>query len=255
MSMEVSLRELAARVGPLERVIAIVSDSLREPDMFRWNTDRGFRYSDADIRHFCLLKAVRVVSALNAGLKLARGGYIQEIGVLLRTIAEFTTHIEFVIDPNDDEKHKAEVEKYLRAFFSDGERFPGAEIVKAQVRQGFVHESLGKTLDKIAEQQGDTVDRVPAATLYSNTYRIFSNYVHGKYPEIMDLYGGTPGRFHLQGMSGTPKDSECVELLATFITTATNTFVLMIQGLNLRPLIEADAVLGPWYRGFFDHGA
>jgi hypothetical protein len=110
-----------------------------------------------------------------------------------------------------------------------------------------VHASIGKTLDDIAEQYDDAEPRAPAATLYSNIYRILSNYVHAKYPEIMDLYGGRPGRFHLRGMSGTPKDHENLATLDTFITTASNSFVLMIQGLNLRALIETDPVLANWY--------
>jgi hypothetical protein len=105
----------------------------------------------------------------------------------------------------------------------------------------------GGMLDRIAEQYGDAVERVPAAQLYSKTYRIFSNYVHAKYPEIMDLYGGTPGRFHLSGMSGTPKDQENLATLESFITTASNTFVIMIQGLNLRGLLDADTALAVWY--------
>jgi hypothetical protein len=111
--------------------------------------------------------------------------------------------------------------------------------------------SLGKTLDGIAEQYDDTEDRVPAAALYSNIYRVYSNYVHAKYPEIMDLYGGTPGRFHLHGMSGTPKDGENLGLLETFIETASNAFVLMIQVLDLRTLVNGDLILAAWYRGRF----
>jgi hypothetical protein len=65
----------------------------------------------------------------------------------------------------------------------------------------------------------------------------------------MDLYGGTPGQFHLRGMSGTPKDGENLALLETFIETASNTFVVMIQGLGLRTLIDSDSILSTWYRG------
>ena len=32
-----------------------------------------------------------------------------------------------------------------------------------------------------------------------------------------DLYGGSPGRWHLHGMSGTPKDRENLDTLDTFI--------------------------------------
>jgi hypothetical protein len=62
----------------------------------------GFRYATPGAEHFCLLKAVRVVSALNAALELARCGYAQEIGVLMRTLVECTTHIEYVLSARDD---------------------------------------------------------------------------------------------------------------------------------------------------------
>src|ERR1019366_6870056 len=145
--------------------------------LYRYDSDRGFRYKSPNVQHFCLLKSVRVVSALNAGFELARNGYTQEIGVLIRTLIECTTHIEFVLDPNDSEQHRSEVEKYITVFFADSRRDPSAEIKKAQVRQGVVHASIGKTLDDIAEQHDNTEGRVPAATLYYNIYSIFSNYV------------------------------------------------------------------------------
>jgi hypothetical protein len=249
--VETRLRALEARVIPLERIVQFFAASLPEPKLYRYALDRGFRFETPDVRHFCLLKAVRVVSALNAAFELARSGYTQEVAILMRTLVECTTHIEFVLDPNDSVEHRSEVERYVRAFFEDSRREPAAKIKRAQVRQGTVHASLGKTLDGIAEQYDDTEDRVPAAALYSNIYRVYSNYVHAKYPEIMDLYGGTPGRFHLHGMSGTPKDGENLGLLETFIETASNAFVLMIQVLDLRTLVNGDLILAAWYRGRF----
>jgi hypothetical protein len=247
MDMELPLKALQNRVNTLEKVVQLIVGTLGEPVLRKINSDRGFRYEKPDIRHFCVLKAVRVVSALNASIALARGGYTQEIGVLMRTVAEFATHIEFVLDPGDSDEHRSKVKQYVEAFFADTRRDPEAEIKKAQVPQGTVHASLGKTLDKLAEEQAPEDGRVPAAKLYSNIYRIFSNYVHGKYPEIMDCFGGRPGRFHLRGMSGTPKDFENLATLDTFITTASNSLVFIIQGLGLRELLQRDQALARWY--------
>jgi hypothetical protein len=44
-----------------------------------------------------------------------------------------------------------------------------------------VHATLGRKLDEIAEELSETEGRTPAARLYSNSYRGFSNYVHAKY--------------------------------------------------------------------------
>ncbi|MCX5726865.1 MAG: hypothetical protein NT030_06830 [Candidatus Saganbacteria bacterium] len=36
----------------------------------------------------------------------------------------------------------------------------------------------------------------------------FSGYIHGAYPHIMELYGGDPPRFHMNGMLDTPRIDE-----------------------------------------------
>jgi hypothetical protein len=248
MDIELPLEALQRRVNTLEKVVQLMAGTLGEPTLRQINSDRGFRYEKPDIRHFCVLKAVRAVSALNASIVLARGGYTQEIGVLMRTLAEFATHIEFVLNTDDSDEHRSRVKRYIEAFFADTRRDPEAEIKKAQVPQGAVHASLGKTLDKLAEEQGATDGRTPAANLYSNIYRIFSNYVHGKYPEIMDCFGGRPGKFHLRGMSGTRKDFENLATIDSFISTASNSLISIIQGLGMRALLQSDQALANWYK-------
>jgi hypothetical protein len=248
MSIEIALRALEGTLEPLERFIRLFTASLGEPTLCKSDNERGFRYEAPDVRHFCLLKALRALSALNAAIELARQGYTQEIAVLMRTLIECTTHIEFVLEIDNTEEHRAVVQKYVADFFADDHRSPTAEVRRAQIQQGKVHTVLGRSLDKIAEELGETEGRTPATHLYSNVYRIFSNYVHAKYPECMDLYGGRPGQFHLHGMNGTPKEGENLETLQTFAVMLMNCFVQMMQRLNLRPLVEADPIVGTWYK-------
>lgn len=242
--MEPYLKELKKQVEPMERFVELFARSLEQPKLRQINLDRGFRYDSPDIRHFCLLKLVRVMSAFNAAIELARTGYTQEIAVLMRTLVECTTHIDFVLDPNDSETHKAAVEKYVREFFEDARREPTFGIKNTHIKQGAVHDVLGKSLDIFAAPDEG---RRPAKELYSNVYRIFSNYVHAKYPEIMDLYGGVPGCFHMHGMRGTPKDAENLETIHTFVGTASNAIRLTILKLNLFSLIETDPIVASWY--------
>jgi hypothetical protein len=252
MRLEAPLRVLQSEISPLERFVISFANSLGEPNLRHLDGDRGFRYEAPDVRHFCLLKSVRVVSALNASIALARSGYAQEIATVLRTMIECTTHIDFVLNPIVSEEHRSEVQKYIQAFFADSQRGPSAEIKRAQVPQGLVHASIGRTLDSFGD---DTESRAPAAKLLSNVYRVFSNYVHAKYPEIMDLYGGRPGRFHLRGMSGTPKDAENLEIIRTCIVTAANAILSMVLHLHLRALVDSDPVLADWYRERFKQAA
>jgi hypothetical protein len=248
MFFEAALQGLQAQIALLESVIELFSGLLPAPKLFVFETVRGFRYENPDVRHFCLLKAVRTVSALNASLELARKGYTQEIAALMRTVTECTRHIEYVLDIDDSAEHRSNVEKYLQDFFDDVQRDPEAAIKGVLIREKVIHEQLGKTLDRVLTEHGGTAERVPAAQLFHRSSRSFSFYVHARYPEAMDLYGGTPGRWHLRGMSKTPKDRENLETLDTFITTASMTFVIMVQGISqLREVVLRQPRLRQWY--------
>jgi hypothetical protein len=251
MTIEIAIRTLEERVEPLERFIRLFAASLEQP-FFEQDSDiSAFRYAKPDVRHFCLLKGVKALSALNASFAHARSGYVQEASVLIRTLMEATRHIEYVLDLDDSKEHKATVEKYMAEYFADTDRAAGAEMKRAPIQQGRVHEQLGKTLDEIASQGKGLENRVSAKVMYKRTYHRLSGYVHGSYPELMDLYGNRPGYFHMQGMSGTLKDGEMLEQLDAFIETTMTSFVIMIQQLNLRAFVDGDALIGAWYRAYF----
>src|SRR5260370_27460120 len=138
MSTESALQDLEEKLDPLERVIRLFTASLGGPTLRKTDGERGFRYEAPDVRHFCLLKAVRALSAFYAAIELARKGYTQEIAVSMRTMIECTTHIEFVLEIDDSEEHRAAVRKYVDDFFANDHRSPTAEIPRAQIQPGKV---------------------------------------------------------------------------------------------------------------------
>jgi hypothetical protein len=243
------LNRLKARIEPLERLVAAIAGSLQPPIFYHSGQEHyGYRYGKPEARHFCLLKSVRAVSALNAMIALARGGFAQEVGVLGRTMVECTTHIEFVLDSVDESELTSDAKKYVADFFADFGRDSASDFKRAQVRQGTVHERLGASLDNRATQAGEAMQRTPAEALYSNVYLTYSNYVHSKYPEIMDLYGGDPAHFHMDGMRATPKDEENLRVIDASIDTAANTLKLIVTSLRLYSILESDARLSIWFQ-------
>ena len=53
-------------------------------------------------------------------MELVRCGYTQEFYVLLRTIDEYKTHIDFILYAREpDGRLTEEAEKYIRDYFSD----------------------------------------------------------------------------------------------------------------------------------------
>jgi hypothetical protein len=173
MLVEGVIRGFQERVVILERVVEIFTGLLPAPTFYTSAVDRYFRYDNPDVRHFCLLKAVRIISALNASFELARKRYTQELATLMRIISECARHIEYVLDSDDSVQHTSNVQKYLREFFEDNRRDTDSEIKSVLIREKVINEKLGKTLDKIAAQHGTTEDRVPAAKLFHRSSQRF----------------------------------------------------------------------------------
>jgi hypothetical protein len=237
---------LIARMAPLQRFVHYFGAQFDPPHLFGSRDERGFRFDNPDYRHFCLLRSCRIVSALNASIDLARHGYVQEIGVLLRTVIEYSSQIEYILISRDEQGNViGKAAAFVASFFADNRRtHQQTNPKRVKLQQKDVHDLIGANLDEFNSALGSRT----ASDLMSNVYLTFSNYVHGRYPETMDLFGGRPGRFHLKGMRATPKDAENIETLDTLITSASNCFIQIAQVLRLRAVVNADQILIEWYR-------
>jgi hypothetical protein len=244
------LQKIAAEIETQERVVRLVAASLDKPIFYdSGEVFHGFRYMKPGWRHFCLLKAVRAVSGLNACVRLCSGGFAQEIAVLVRTIAECTTHIDYIIAGLDGDRLAAAQNDYVEAYFSDFKRDSVADFGRPRVRQGKVHEVVGAHTDQMVrrlDSEGKYAS-VDSAKLLSNIYLTHSNYVHSRYPEVMDLFGGNPLRFHLRGMAGTPKDIENLEILETFTCSVSNALRFLVMHAKLTQPVLQDPDLADWY--------
>lgn len=247
---EAEIQQLLEQVLPLERLIESFALSLDAPVMFSDETERGYRYGQPGLSHFCLLRMCRVVSALNASIELARLGYTQEISVLLRTANEYSSHIEFALLGRDATNvHSDDAIKFVSSYFHDAGLASRNDKKRFVISQKAIHDALGATLDIVNAESNESKS---TSNLLSHVYITLSSYVHGAYKACMDLFGGRPGRFHLRGMSGTPKDNENIAILGTVIVSASLCFMAVVQRLELYHLVSADRLLSNWYRNAMD---
>ncbi|GEM_PF-2079949 len=242
------IQRLRTRLIPLGRFVHEFANDIGQPDFFREENAAGFRYQNPDHRHYCLIRAARIVSAFNAAITLAESGFMQELHVLLRTAIEYCSQIDVVLlnRVGSSEPHP-KVEKYLTAFFADDRRIGGHRRISLE--QEFVHESLGAQIDQFIGKSDK-----PTSKLLSQSYLGLSYYVHGRYPESMDMYGGQHGHFHLNGMRDTPKDKEAIDILETYIETASLSFIGIATHLQLRRVLNSDPIITDWYRDFQMNG-
>lgn len=245
MDFDTEIERLRRRIFPLSRFVLALSRTLEAPKFIELEAEACFRFEKPELIHFCLLRAVRIVSALSASIELARAGFSQEIGVLLRTMIEYSTQIDFMLASLDKEgKLAADAAAFVTSYFDDAHRPMPSEGKRAKLVQKKVHDIVGARLDATV---GSPEQAKPATQLMSNVYLVFSNYVHGRYPESMDLYGGGPPHFHVNGMSRTPKDGENLEILETLITTASLCMMAMVFAFKLHPIFNSDPVLQNWF--------
>jgi hypothetical protein len=70
------------------------------------------------------------------------------------------------------------------------------------------------TFGKLASGEMNPSD---AQELLRTVHQAFSGYVHGAYPHIMEMYGGTPPTFHMAGMLNTPRIAEWQAQLTGYV--------------------------------------
>lgn len=250
LPLGIRFKKIVAEIELQERVVHLVAASLDAPSFVEnGRSPPGYRFADPGWKHFCLLKSVRAVSGLNTCAHLTSGGFNQEMVVLVRTITECTTQIEFVLAGLEGDELADAQRDFVRAYFADSERDGSGRSVRLPFRQGEVHKVVGRHTDELVRRvdlKGE-FSGIESEKLHSKTYLTNSNYVHSRYPEVMDMFGGREPRFHLRGMRGTPKDFESVEILEAFAVTVSHALRYLVLVLGLVGAVRQDVELANWY--------
>ncbi|MCH7540908.1 MAG: hypothetical protein IH999_11025 [Proteobacteria bacterium] len=185
----------------LESALTALGAQIEEPSFFDDNDYPRFRHREKSNHLAAYLKAVRIVSALNASLVLLEHGFIEELGVLFRTIDESFQDIIFLLYPQENGGLSEERIKFLDEFYQEEFSDPKNPFMSEQKRNRVPRRKVYAALGKFT---GDIVNPSDGAELYRTLSQAMSGFVHGAYTHIMELYGGNPPHFHLNGMLGTP---------------------------------------------------
>jgi len=201
---------IAVMTAALRRFEAAVSPPAQVPHTGSF----VYRYANKGIREALVQKMARSISGLNAVDVLLAAGYVQEVGVLFRTLDEIHEDIAFLASAETEGVLTERHNKFLDAFYADSIfsreegslHIPKHDLVSRKKVRAHTMNSLGKGLN---------VSNALAASESLGT--AYSGFVHAASENIMDLYGGSPPQFHVSGMRGTPR-------VATYATDAQNYF-------------------------------
>jgi hypothetical protein len=176
------------------------------PRVVRHGGGVTLRYVEQTIQQAILLKLARQISGLNACDILLASGYVQEQGVIQRTLDELDEDILFLCFGAQDGTVKLH-RKYLKSFWQ--EEFEEG-VAPIDSTKGRYHIARGDIRDWLGRRLGTPEDD-PSMKALRVVQQTYSGYVHAASPHIMDMCGGPQRRFHLRGMNGTPRITEHVQ--------------------------------------------
>jgi len=233
---------LNSAVSLLENAMPIFHAKLGQPHFINEEGRERFEYTEHTSLHFQFLKAVRIISGLNAIMCLLEKGYTQEIGVLTRTIYDFIDEIEYVREAHCTGKPTAGQQKIIDDFFQStlqtGEELMEKPDKQSRVTKREIIASMGRLARDFCNP--DRMQKLNQAT-----HSLYSRYVHGAYSTIMtlcegcgDLYGNIKARFRLKGMLDTPQIHSYRYMVAGLIHRSLNEFGFLALDFGFTDLKE-----------------
>lgn len=184
-----------------------------------------FRYVKADENSqlFQVLKAVGVVSGLNAVVHLIQVGHHFEANVLLRTVSEALADIAVMNEAHHNPGGATTAQKMINEFFANDDMGRVQEILKGtaepvpRVKRRKKYAALDRWLGGLP-----TAD--PVRRLIEASDATLDGFTHCAYGQIMDLYCAGPGfdGFKLRGIKDPEREDLTEGFSALFAHRALN---------------------------------
>ncbi len=196
---------------------------------------RQYRYEQHTAYHVAFLKGVRVVSGLNACLFLLRGGFVQEAMMIVRTLDDFLNEMRFILENSESGALDNHQNKFIEDFFQEEFKNPNNAMLN-ETRREIVPKK--KIWASVARQMGPYVNPCDLQKMFQVTNDALSGYVHGAYPHIMEMYGGSPPKFHTEGMHAAPRIRMCIDQIQVYTQGAITAFEDLAKSLGSKELFE-----------------
>lgn len=183
----------------MESTVNQLSSRVPSPQRVPFKDSFVFRHVEKTVHQALVQKLARLVSTLHATRLLMEVGFIQEQAALQRILDEMTEDISFLSLSVIYDEITPLHQKYLDAFFQE-EFDASGDTTSSNEREMVPRKKIRAAIDRIVSGPKGSSKQLDALRTVSKAY---SGYVHAASPQIMDMYGGNPPRFHMRGMHGT----------------------------------------------------
>lgn len=226
----------AEAVEEMSRAFRQMEAAIVSPNQVPHGDSFVFRYANKGIHEALIQKLARSISGLNAVAVLLATGYVQEAGVLFRTLDEIHEDIFFLASAETNGARTDRHTQYLEAFYAEAVfsrpegslDIPKPNLVPRKKIRAHTMNVLGL---------GVNVSKALAASESVDT--AYSGYVHAASENIMDMYGGSPPHFHIEGMCGTRRLAECARDAEIYIYRGLMATIVVAKAFRNASLVEA----------------
>lgn len=213
-----------------------MESSIAPPQRVPYKDSFVFRYANKGVHEALIQKLARYVSGLNAVVVLLDTGYVQEVGVIFRTLDEIQEDIFFLASVETNGAHSERHTQYLQAFYADevlsrregSLQIPKPNLLPRKKIRAHVINTLGQGVD--ASRAIDAEESLSTA---------YSGYVHAASANIMEMYGGNPPHFHVQGMLGTSRIDDFEQDLENYTYRGLMAVTVIAKAFGDKQLVDA----------------
>lgn len=195
-----------------------------------------FRFGNKGIQEALLQKLARHLSGLNAVAVLLDAGFLQEVGVLFRTLDEIQEDIVFLASAETNGARSERHIQYLEAFYAESVfsrpegslEIPKPNLVTRKKIRAHSMNALGKGINP--SQALSVGESISAA---------YSGYVHAASENIMEMYCGNPPCFHVEGMRGTSRVTAFAKDAENYVHRGLMSTIIVAKAVGDASLVKA----------------
>lgn len=221
-------------LNEMDRSVHALAGIVPPPKAVPFKDGFVYRHVEQLAEQAIVQKLARLPSGLRAASLLLESGLFQEQAALQRLIDEIAEDILFLSIPLMYDVDKSLQMEYLQSFFAE-EFDPATGLPSAQDRPMIKRKKIRAWVASSPVGTPDPSGHIGAARALSKAY---SGYVHAASPQIMDMFGGSPPRFHTDGMSGTPREDEHRQDIANYYYRSVTAFAIAARALGHKPVYE-----------------
>jgi hypothetical protein len=213
-------------LGLMENYVYHIADQLDPPELATIaKISHGYRYAEKGTVQAMLQKMARLVSALRAARVLLAQGFIAEQAAICRIVDEASEDINFLalgLMYGETELHRKFIEVFYLEEFEDGERLVQTAVKRPNIPRDRIHAYL-------TQNPAAGPDPSSGKASMKVLHKAYSGYVHGASPHIMEMYGGQPAQFHMNGMLDTPLWHSHVDGFWNYMLRGLMSFVMVAK--------------------------